>query len=325
LYKWRLRKSYAWVLFLIALGAPGAAIGAIIPFFFLGIFGASLTMGTTDLGPVVGIFHGFTGGLIWGLGVTAGFLVYGVIWRGGMIRRKPAETLGFTLFGMLGAALGGFGNTGVISFVFEPGGLVNAGWLVGLHLEPTRAQRVTEIFRDTMHGWITPIFGAALGLGIAWSLVAILRDPSDSWIVKNAKSQIEIGSTIRRIAWKVCFRESWRNMLCLAIGAAAIFLLINPGDGVCDPNHYKSPPAFQDHVRVHPGVALPQMPDACKGKTLPPKWVRTSGLAVVILGGSLGQEILFLFGLLTVQYGLDVKKLKENPRFLRSSEAKIAS
>jgi hypothetical protein len=45
----------------------------------------------------------------------------------------------------------------------------------------------------------------------------------------------------------------------------------------------------------------------------------------VILGGSLGQEILFLFGLLTVQYGLDVKKLKENPRFLRSSEAKIAS
>jgi hypothetical protein len=326
LCKWRWQNCNAWILFLIAVASPGAAIGAMLFFIPVGWFGASLTMGTTDLGAAVGIFHGFTGGLIWGLGVTVGILAYGVLWRGGVIRTTTLETIGFCCFGMLGAALGGLGNSAVIAFVFEPEGLVNAGWLMTKGV--SRTERIHQVFSETMHGWITPVFGAALGLGIAWSLVAILRDPNDAWITRDPKSgQILIRRTFRRIVWKVSICESWRNAICLAVGAVVICLLINPGDGVCDPDHYKGA-SFQDHVRPT-SIASPrnirEWNINCQKRELPSKNSRTAGLALVILGGSLGQEILFLFGLLMVEFGSDVKKLKENPRFLRSVEAHSAS
>ena len=55
---------------------------------------------------------------------------------------------------------------------------------------------------------------------------------------------------------------------------------------------------------------------------LPAEWKRTAGLALVILGGSLGQEISFLFGLLSVQRGVN---LKENRDFVRPAYAKVGS
>jgi hypothetical protein len=335
LFRWRWDQSSWSIFYIVSISAPCTAIGAIIPFIPLGHFGASLTMEDTNYGLVAGIFHGATGGLVWGFGVTAALLAYCVIWRGGRIHHSAREAFAMSLWASVGGMIGGWVNAAVVGLVFVETGLYTGGWL-----DPnSHAGRVHQLLIETKHGWIMPVFGAVLGIGIGWSMTRILSDRREGWIVRKdgdkakhapsaasgpsaevvAKDQdktkhaqigaeVAVRQSLKQIVMHV-LRESWRNALWLAIGAVLLFFLIHPASGVCDPSD----------VVAHGGrVGLPA---GCVAKyQLPPKWVRTAGLAVVILGGSILLEIGFLFSLLSVQFGLDFRKnLKENRYFLRSA------
>lgn len=324
---WRLRNAYSWIGLIIASTAPFTAIGAILPFIPAGATGASLTLEDTNFGAFAGIFHGATGGLVWGVGVTIGLLVYSIIWRGGRLRRRFRETLGLSIFAMLGAATGGLLNAFVIVYAFSPEGLFRGGWLdpelekvKGISQLVLNHGRTYQAFVDTRHGWIMPIFGAALGMGIGWALMTILSDPTESWIARNEKGRVRLASgdfagALTRIGALV-MRNSWRNIVWLAIGSLLTLSILRPGKGVCDTPSYR--PDLNAQI-----YSLEQ----CEEQYLMPSIAaRTAGLAIIILGGSVFQETGFLFTLLWLQFGADLRRrVKENDTFLRSSGAVLAA
>lgn len=159
---------------------------------------------------------------------------------------------------------------------------------------------------ETRHGWITPVFGAALGIGIGLSLQSILADPAETWAGKSPTpfSKGEFGKCLRRVCGHVMGR-SWHNVLWIAAGAICAALIISPGPGVCDGS-------------LH--TPLAQTCD--KQPRLPSRQLRSAGLGIVILGGSIGQEIAFLLGLLSVRFGVN---LKENREFLGCAHSDTAA
>jgi hypothetical protein len=317
---WRWRHSYERILFMMAVAVPFTALGAILPFMVLGLKGASLTWGT-DYSVPAGVFQGASGGLVWGLGVTTALLIYCVIWRGGRIRQRALETVGMAVWGTVGGFLGGLVNAVVITCVFVPDGLVRQGWLS----EPLASKKEalyqaffphvahvtgTPTTAPTFFGWTTTIFGACLGIGIGWSLAYILADPNERWIPRLGSSASGKNKEILFTIARHVLLQSWRNILWIAIGAALIVYVIHPGPGTCDHATKLVPQSLAQTVcKDSHGNWLPE---------LPPIWLRTAGLGLVILGGSLAQEIAFLFGLFSLQVGVN---LKESPYFLRSAHA----
>jgi hypothetical protein len=324
LCRWRWKQTYAWMFYITCLAAFLAAIGATLPFMVAGPLGASLTIGTRQAGLPVGIFHGVCGGFVWGLGVTLGLLFYCVLWRGGRIRQGWWETLWVSVFSMAGGFLGGLGNAAILALVFEPQGLREAGWLDPVYSPSPYADyptiyRIKDLLFTNFHGWVMPLFGAALGLGIGWSLSKIISDPSEGW--RSNFTAHGARATFATLARKV-FAHSWRNALCLAAAAGILCWILVPGDGVCDPSAHIGHAGRAYHKvepnsdRVPPRV-LPS--EGCTFKAaLPSLPVRSAGLAIVIFGGCIGQEIAFLFGLLCVSFGVN---LRPNPQFLGAANS----
>jgi hypothetical protein len=311
LCRWRCRQSYGWILYIMGVAAAFTAVGAIVPFMLLGLNGASLTWGT-DYSVAAGVFQGASGGLVWGLGVTTTLLLYCVIWRGGRVRNRARETFGMALWATIGGFLGGLVNAIVITLVFVPDGLVRQGWLAEASSSKWAEFRQAFLRHGTYFGWTTAIFGAALGIGIGWSLAHILADPEERWLPQSrGLGPGKTGQVLATITKNV-LRQSWLNIAWIAIGAVVVVLVIHPGPGTCD--HATILAQRLAHLAQTPctntdGTPLPLLPSI---------GLRAAGLGLVILGGSLAQEIAFLFGLFSVQFGVN---LKENPQFLRSAQA----
>jgi hypothetical protein len=299
---WRLKRAYGWMLYIsILLAAPLTGVGAVIPFIVLSPWGASLTMENRSIS--TGIFQGATGGIIWGATVSLGVLLHAVIWRGGRVRNRAREAVAMALSGMTGAAIGGMANGAVIAFVLFPQGLYNSGWLSRLG-KLKFWDRLVQVMIETKYGWAMPIFGAALGLGVGWALSAIIGDPRERWKTDRPfESAAAAWQAVKTITSRV-MRESWRVALCLAVAAAVIAGLIEPGPGFCN-------------AAYHGGV----LPSHCPASdVLPPAWVRVAGLGLIIYGGCVGQLIAFLFGLLSIQFGMDLwKNLPVNSYFMRTA------
>jgi hypothetical protein len=296
LLNWRWRRGYRWILYVAGITAPLTALGAILPFIPLQHFGASLAPENSGSGMAVG-------GIVWGLGVSLSVVLYSVIWRGGLIREGMRDATGMMLCASLGSALAGLLNSVAITFVSVSSGLYKAGWLTSEN--PITRERLQQVFlwSGTRHGWIAPLFGAALGLGIGWSLARILGDSRERWIASNAPlAHGQTSKTLLAITRRV-LRECWRNALWIGIGALAVYFIIRPGEGVCDPGAAHGPLGFSTDCALDP---------------LPPKWARTTGLAVILLCGSLAQEIALLFSLLRVKLGVTIG---ENRGFLRAAGA----
>jgi hypothetical protein len=135
----------------------------------------------------------------------------------------------------------------------------------------------------TGYAWALPILGITLGMGVAWSLVRILADPAEKWAGEQQPIQNPAGAwkSIKTISGEV-FRHCWRNVAVIAIGAVFARMVLQPWVTI-DPN-------------------------------LPGVWWRTSGIALVVLCGSILCEVGFLFGVLCVRVGTSMGEYRE---FLR--------
>jgi len=304
----RMKTAFIAMAVIICVCAPVTGVGAAIPFMPMGYWGASLTLEGTKNSWITGIFHGMAGGLDWGLGVTAMLLLYSLVWKGGRIPKGAWQTALLSIYALIGGFLGGVLNFIIIGPVYTSEGLYHAGWTFHEYpVSPTR--EMLWRFMDqgamhwgTMHGWIMPLFGAFLGPGIAWSLMAVLHDPKQRFSAGGFGSAGRNLRSIFVIAGSV-LRESWRNAIWLAAGAYVIMKFVHPGPGVCD--LIGNPKAISAGCDPHALLA--------------PFWARSFGLAFIILGGSLALEIAFLFSLITVRSGFT---LNRNPSFLLSTEVR---
>jgi len=294
----RARQSSARMLLILAVCAPMTAVGAAIPFIFAGYLGASLTLEDAAFGAVKGLFHGVSGGLVWGLTIAGALLLYGVVWRGGRIRAGKADALPILFWSVTGGVIGGIANTIMIAFVYSKPGILDAGWV---NTKPaTVADMLRQIFWQTRCGFVLPIFGAMLGVGIAWSLAAIMGDPVEAWAA-DLTSISTIGDAwgVARSIGKKVLKSSWRNAIMVAFAGLLVYCVVVPGPGVCDP----SAPMNDAQCSQSPQhlAALPY---------------RAAGLVPVILGGSLALELAFLFSVVSVRIGV---KVEESRDFLQSA------
>ena len=290
----RAKETAASMAFVLTLCVISTAIGAAAPFVVAGWMGSSLTLEDSSFGAAKGLFHGVSGGMVWGFTVASALLIYGILWRGGRIRSKE-DAIPILLWSIGGGTVGGFLNSVMIAAVYSQAGIWNAGWIT--KQVPSYSELMVEIMFKTFCGLVLPLFGAFLGIGIAWSLKSILGNPAEAWASQlPSVSNLSETRMIFRPIRKSVLRNAWRNASVIALAAGACWAMVRPGDGVCDPT---APPGHFDEV--------------CAGKAhhLAPVPLRSIGLGFVILGGSLGLELAFLFSVVLVRIGFNVEENRE--------------
>jgi hypothetical protein len=157
------------------------------------------------------------------------------------------------------------------------------------------------MFVVTRHGWWTPILGAAVGAGVAWSLQKVSSDKRAENFLTEQKD-VDQTFRIRLVAvariLRLVLTQSWRIMATLALGGILVYYLLNPGPGICD-------------------ISDPQWTKAScdQAITLAPKSIRVAGIVLIIWAGGIFLETGILFGIFAARTGV---KLNRDDDFLRS-------
>jgi hypothetical protein len=320
IYLWvqRAVQSFGWMAFAAFMATIFTATFACLAFLPMGFWGAALTLGDKAAGAIKGGFHGVAGGTFWGSGISTALLVYWVILRGGRVASMRTDWVKAALAACAGGFVAGIALSFVLGFVFQAESLYNAGWLCTD--APLRlGVKLNEIFIQSRHGWITPIFGIAVAAGIAWSLQRITADPRTEAYFRQQPSAIQRPSQAFAAIWrilKLVSRRWWCHAISLTLGGVVVFALLRPGPGVCDARAVSRPLGVcaadarlygfsPCDFRKHPGLA--------------PMWARVAGMAFIISIGGISLETGLLFGILAARVGV---KLERDEHFLQTLPAK---
>lgn len=298
----RTMRSFGWMFFVVVLSTVFTAIGAGLAFVPMGLIGASLTLADKSAGWAKGPFHGIAGGTFWGIGISVSLMLYWVIIRGGRVSPKPRNWIPAALFAAAGGFISGIALALVVGFVFQPQSLYNAGWLRSS--TPTGAtERLVDYFWRTRHGWWTPILGAAVGVGVAWSLQVISADPRTERFLKEQSGAIHrpgqaVFAMLKML--KLVMKTSWRILLTVALGGVLVFSILRPGPGICDATDPQWKAA--NHVCDEQFLLAP----------LP---ARVGGIVFIIWAGGTFLASGMLFGIFAARAGV---RLDRDEDFLRS-------
>ena len=301
LWSQRTIQSFGWMAFVIILATTFTAIGAGLAFLPMGFLGAALTMGDKGAGAAKGGFHGIAGGAFWGVGIATALLLYWVTIRGGRVAPRKKDWLPAAFCACMGGFLAGVALSLVLGFVFQDQSLYHAGWIRSEeHL--SAAVKIADMFRWTMHGWITPVFGWFVAAGICWSLQTITANPKVEAYLQQQPGALNRPSqamaSIRRVT-RLVVKNSWRNFIAVFLGGLAVYALLHPGVGICD----VTAPSW--------GHAT----DPCDvDRTLMPMPARVAGMIFIIWIGGIFLEVGFLFGILSARVGV---KLERDEHFLQ--------
>jgi hypothetical protein len=269
--------------------------------------GAALTLGDKAAGAVKGGFHGVAGGAGWAMGIAPALLIYWVVFRGGRLNLGTTETACSIIAASFGGFLSGITLSFLLGFVFQNQSLYNAGWLLSQN-PPDLTTKLADMLIHTRHGWITPVFGIAVGAGIAWSLRSMFADPRTEIFVAQHEGAIrslaQVSRSVRRIGNRV-FRKSWRTFLAVAAGALLVFLILEPGPGICDPAASTFRAGESQRGQCFADSSLTLMP-------LP---ARVAGMLFIIWIGGVFLQIGLLFGILSARVGV---KLERDTGFLKA-------
>lgn len=158
-----------------------AAISAACIKLVFGKFGWALTQHEPNAG--MGLFHGFTAGVIWAGLITFGITLYHVVFGREQEPKSTARPFGALIAGMLGGFLGSMLIVLVIISIYGGEALEIMGWLTPSTTRDPTTGKLTDfrwtssfwkdIFLVTGFGWVHLITGMGLGLGMAMMTNAI--------------------------------------------------------------------------------------------------------------------------------------------------------
>jgi hypothetical protein len=276
----------------------------------MGIMGAALTLGDKSAGAFKGGFHGMAGGAFWAIGISTALLLYWVTLRGNLVARKGRDWAPAGLVAGLGGFVAGVALSFVLGFVFQNDSLYYAGWLCTAS-QPNLPGKLGNMFLLTRHGWITPIFGFAVAVGISWTLQRVTNDPKIEEFRKSNPRAIhepnQVFRSIRRILELVTFK-SWRLVIAVSLGGLAVFGVIRPGPGVCD----NGPRTLEQGRQYCSSLHLPPaMMQGCKVSDHPalaPVEARVAGMVFIICIGGLFLQVGLLFGIFAARVGVQLDR-----------------
>jgi hypothetical protein len=308
---WRFSQYRAASLFIVITVVAFTSVGASLPFFFLAGRRMSLTLPPGG-NPILGALQGTVGAVVWALGVVLSVLFFSQICKGRPLGATKIHGVCMTLFAAFGGAVSGWVNAEIISHVFRVDALEQAGWIPpGGGGDIGRSQ-----IWASGHGWAMVVFGAALGV-VGWNLYRILSG-NKPWFERESIERGKFRNSLKRIAKRVG-GHSIARVVVLLVASLVVLRLLSLQDGICDPSFHTMHAGQKGHS-IADGVVMPVgcihdgrlLPDY----RLPGVTARVAGLAVIIFVGSLFLEAGFLFGLLVVQFGVDLTKRLKDPRFL---------
>jgi hypothetical protein len=302
-------QSFGWMAFVVAVSAVMTALFAGLAFIPMGHLGAAVTLGTP--GAAKGWFHGIAGGMFWGVGISAALLIYWVILRGGRVAASPKKWIMAGICASIGGFLAGVALSFVLGFVFENKSLYDAGWLSTDSPGVPGPKKMWDMFIQFRHGWITPLFGITVALGVTWSLQTITAERRSEAFFEQYSGAIQrpsqVFSAIYRIALLV-LKRSWRILILMILGGVVVYKLLIPGPGVYDDLQQWQKFANAAPLKKGEKPPLPRRP-------LAPRWARVAGMTFIISVGGVFLEVGLLFGIVAARVGV---KLERDEHFLRS-------
>ncbi len=311
----RFHMAFLRMAFIVFISTMTTAVGAALMFAFWGYFGASFTQASSASGIGQGLFHGFFGGIIWGSFSSLATLVYWLILRGRRIEKKFSHWLGGIALLALAGLLGGIVLSIMILNVDAPSTMQAAGWLrrdgQGIY---------SDAFRETGGGWILPIYGLFLGIGLGWSMLSLYHDENFRVFVakqKPMKSGKQFVDWLRAMVWRASLR-SMPTAAGMALAAITLCLLFRGHTLDCKPYQWYR---FDHCSAVQMNDPPERQEKNLSRQHIAPMELRATGMAAIIFAGAYSMTIGYLLSLLTIRFGVEVP---EDSRFLGTDELNLA-
>jgi hypothetical protein len=220
--------------------------------------------------------------------------------------------VGGILFSGLAGILGGLLLTCMIVGVEDAPGLLIDGWLT---LAAYYDRPYYDAFVNTSAGFLFPIYGLFLGLGVGWSMLALHHDPEIKDLMSDGKKTEKTVSMFRdwtRVAIRKAFWKSGPYAIGMALAGIAAFFLFHAKYMDCIPKQTPFPTRCDVYRK---GMVSAEMADLTyreKGVTGPVaslEW-RAAGTSLIIYAGALSLTVAYLLALLTIRFGVEVPEDK---------------
>jgi hypothetical protein len=314
LYWLRLRQAFLRMAFVVFVSTMATAVGAALMFAFWGSFGASFTQASSVSGVGQGLFHGVFGGIIWGSFTSLATLIYWLILRGRRIEKKFSHWLGGVALSALSGLLGGIVLSIMVLNVDAVSTMKAAGWL------KLNEPLYRDAFRDAGGGWILPIYGLFLGIGVGWSMLSLYHDRNFRTFVsqqKPLKSGNQFLKWLREILLRT-LRRSGPTATGMALAAVLVCFLFRGHTLDCKPFQWDRPA----RCKVQEMYPAPEPREKQDGQRIARLELRAAGMAAIIFAGAYSMTVGYLLLLLTIRFGVEVP---EDNRFLGTDELHLAS
>jgi hypothetical protein len=307
LYVLRLRQSFVRMTFIIVISAIVTGIGAGAMYAFWGVSGSSFTQASASSGAEQGIFHGFFGGITWGFTLSLATLIYWLILRGRRIEKTFSHWFGGVALSTVAGFLGGVALAVMVLAVDTPESMQSAGWLY--HIQDF-SNRYVNAFQLTKAGWIFPIYGTFLGMGVGWSMLNLYHDKGFRSFV-GTLGQLTNGKQLRHWTSSILARvfvKSWPVAIGMAAAGLAMVFLFQTKCLDCAPYQRNWPSRC---VSPDPKRQIAEQGPAATGELpiAPLEW-RALGTSVIIYFGAYSLTVGYLLALLTIRFGVEVPEDK---------------
>jgi hypothetical protein len=314
LFLLRFRKAFLRMAFIVFISTMCTTAGAALMFAFWGSFGASFTQASSVSGAGQGLFHGVFGGIIWGSFLSLTTLNYWLILRGRRIKNAPSHWFWGIALSALAGSFGGILLSVMVLNVDAASTMQAAGWL------KQNKPLYLDAFRDTGGGWILPIYGLFLGIGVGWSMLSLYHDHEFRTFVgkqKPLESSGQFLKWLREILWRTLLK-SRPTAGGMAVAAVVLWILFHGHTLDCKPYQW-DPPTRCDARSMYGPPEPREKPD---GQRIAPLEWRAAGMAAIIFAGAYSMTVGYLLSLLTIRFGVEVP---EDERFLVADEVNTSS
>ena len=175
---------------------------------------------------IVSFFQGGIGGVVWGGSISLGVTLYYGVFGSANKKSSTLKPAGALVFGTLSGLIFGL----LIATVMVVGVLnINSLWRMGWITQGTdNANVFRDAFLITRFGWLFPIEGMGLGLGIALMANAIRTTEAWEALLHSDESHIQsagaLWKVLRRI-FRICVPKFWLLISALAVAGLLAFFV----------------------------------------------------------------------------------------------------
>ncbi len=304
-------------------GAIITATGAATMYALCASQGASFTQNSTTHGFTQGLFHGFAGGIVWGFTLSLSTLIYWLIFRGRRIEPNlKSHWLGGILFSGLAGLVGGIFLACMVLGVDDALGLMTAGWLTPHFYNH---HPYYDAFRITYAGWIFPIYGVFLGLGVGWSMLSLHHDSDIKALMSDENSSERTLTMFRTWTWTVlkkAFAKSAPYTVGMALAGLAMFFLFQTRYMDCIPIQSAVParcPSYPNQLNESEMNELNRLKEGLTAVAHLES--RALGTSLIIYAGAFSLTVGYFLALLAIRFGVEIP---EDKNFAPLSELPMA-